>query len=50
MEVNGKSQIPTSEVNGFLSKGTITSYDLSGPLIGKTVTDLTNLMNYDSVT
>lgn len=49
MEVNGKSQIPTSEVNGLLSKGIITSYDLSGPLIGKTVTDLTNLMKNDSV-
>jgi hypothetical protein len=49
MEVNGKPQIPTGEVNGQLSKGIITSYDLSGPLIGKTVTDLTNLMKNDSV-
>jgi hypothetical protein len=48
MEVNGKSQIPTGEVNGQLSKGIITSYDFSGPLI-KTVTDLTNLMKNDSV-
>lgn len=29
--------------------GVITSTDLSGPLIGKTVTDLTNLMKNDSV-
>ena len=49
MEVNGKSQIPPGEVNGQLSKGVITSADLSGPLIGKTVTDLTNLMKNDSV-
>lgn len=29
--------------------GVITSTDLSGPLIGKIVTDLTNLMKNDSV-
>ena len=32
MEVNGKSQIPTGEVNGQLSKGIITANDLSGPI------------------
>jgi hypothetical protein len=48
-EVNGKSEIPTGEVNGQLSRGVITSTDLSGPLIGKAVTDLTNLMKNDSV-
>jgi hypothetical protein len=36
-------------VNDQLSKGVITSSDLSGPLAGKTVTDLTNLMKNDSV-
>lgn len=49
IEVNGKSEIPTGEVNGQLSMGVITSTDLSGPLSGKTVTDLTNLMKNDSV-
>ena len=49
MEINGKSEIPTGEVNGQLSKGVITPSDLSGPLAGKTVTDLTNLMKNDSV-
>ena len=49
MEINGKSEIPTGEVNGQLSKGVITPSDLSGPLTGKTVTDLTNLMKNDSV-
>ena len=49
IEVNGKSEIPTGEVNGQLSRGVITSTDLSGPLIGKSVTDLTNLMKNDSV-
>ena len=47
--VNGKSEIPTGEVNGQLSKEVITSTDLSGPLIGKTLTDLTNLIKNDSV-
>ena len=36
-------------MNGQLSKGVITPSDLSGPLAGKTVTDLTNLMKNDSV-
>jgi hypothetical protein len=49
VEVNGKSEIPTVEVNGQLSRGVITSTDLNGPLIGKTLTDLTNLMKNDSV-
>ena len=49
MEINGKPEIPTGEVNGQLSKGVITPSDLSGPLAGKTVTDLTNLMKNDSV-
>ena len=34
IEINGKSQIPTGEVNGQLSKGVITASDLSGPLAG----------------
>lgn len=41
-EINDKSEIPTGEVNGQLSKGVITSSDLSGSLAGKTVTELTN--------
>lgn len=49
IEVNGKSEIPTGEVNGQLSMGVITSTDLSGPLSGKTVTDLTNIVKNDSV-
>ena len=36
-------------MNGQLSNGVITSADLSGPLIGKTVNDLANLMKNDSV-
>ena len=49
IEVNGRSEIPTGQVNGQLSNGVITAADLSGPLIGKTVNDLTNLMKNDSV-
>ena len=49
IEVNGRSEIPTGQVNGQLSNGVITSADLSGPLMGKTVNDLTNLMKNDSV-
>lgn len=49
IEINGKSEIPTGEVNGQLSIGVITASDLSGPLAGKTVTELTNLMKNDSV-
>ena len=49
VEIAGKSEIPTGEVNGQLSKGVLTSTDLSGPLIRKNVTDLTNLMNTGSV-
>jgi hypothetical protein len=49
VEINGKSEIPTGQVNGQLSNGVITSADLSGPLIGKTVNDLANLMKNDSV-
>ena len=49
VEVNGKSEIPTGQVNGQLSNGVITSADLSGPLTGKTVNDLANLMKNDSV-
>jgi hypothetical protein len=36
-------------VNGQLSNGVITAADLSGPLIGKTVNDLANLMKNNSV-
>ena len=49
MEINGKSEIPTGSVNGQLSKGVITTSDLSGPLSGKNVIDLTNLMKNNSV-
>lgn len=49
VEINGKSEIPTGEVNGQLSKGVITASDLSGPLSGKNVTDLTDLMKNNSV-
>lgn len=49
VEINGKSEIPTGTVNGQLSKGVITTSDLSGPLSGKNVTDLTNLMKNNSV-
>jgi hypothetical protein len=41
---NGKPVIPTGEINGLLSKGTITADDLSSPA-GKKISDLTNLMN-----
>jgi len=49
IEMNGKPEISTGEVNGQLSKGVITASDLSGPLPGKTVTELTNLTKNDSV-
>ena len=49
IEIAGKSEIPTGEVNGPLSKGVLTTNDLSGTLIGKNVTDLANLMNSGSV-
>jgi hypothetical protein len=49
IEIAGKSEIPTGEVNGQLSKGVLTTRDLSGTLEGKNVTDLTNLMNTGSV-
>ena len=48
-EVNGKSEIPTGQVNGQLSNGIFTSADLGGPLTGKSVNDLTTLMKNDSV-
>src|SRR5437867_2263842 len=48
VEIAGKSGIPTGEVNGQLSKGVLKSSDLSGPLFGKNVTDLTNLMKNGS--
>ena len=35
---------PTGAVNGQLSKGTITSADLQGPLAGKHISDLLNLL------
>jgi len=49
IEVNGKFEIPTGQVNGQSSNGVITSADLSGPFKGKTVHDLLNLMKNDSV-
>jgi hypothetical protein len=49
VEIAGKSEIPTGEVNGQLSKGILTSRDLSGPLEGKNITQLTALMNNGSV-
>jgi len=48
VEIAGKSGIPTGEVKGQLSKGIITSSDLSGPLFGKNVSDLANLMKNGS--
>ena len=49
VEVNGRSEIPTGQVNGQLSKGIITESDLSGPLSDKNVTDLATLMINNSV-
>jgi len=48
VQVNGRSEIPTGQVNGQLSKGIITESDLSGPLSGKNVTDLATLMKNNS--
>jgi protocatechuate 3,4-dioxygenase beta subunit len=41
---NGKSGTPTGQINGVLSSGSLTSDDLSGPLAGKKISDLVNLM------
>ena len=41
---NGKSGIPTGQINGVLSSGTIMLDDLNGPLAGKKVSDLVGLM------
>ena len=41
---NGKSGIPTGQINGVLSSGAITLDDLNGPVAGKKVSDLVNLM------
>ena len=49
IEIAGKSEIPTGVVNGQLSKGVLTTRDLSGTLEGKNVTDLTKSMNTESV-
>ena len=49
VQVNGRPEIPTGQVNGQLSKGIITESDLSGPLSGKNVTDLATLMKNNSV-
>lgn len=49
VQVNGRSEIPTGQVNGQLSNGIITESDLSGPLSGKNVTDLATLMKNNSV-
>ena len=38
---------PTGAVNGQLSKGTITSADLKGPLAGQQISDLVNLLKTD---
>ena len=48
VEINGKSEIPTGQVNGQISKGIITANDLSGPVSGKNVTDLIPLMKNNS--
>ena len=48
VQVNGRPEIPTGQVNGQLSKGIITESDLSGPLSGKNVTDLATLMKNNS--
>jgi hypothetical protein len=49
MEIAGKSEIPTGQVSGLLSKGVLAPHDLSGTLIGKNMTDLANLMKNGSV-
>lgn len=49
LEVNGKSEAPTGEWTDNYPGGVITSTDLSGPLIGETISDLMNLMKKDSV-
>ena len=49
VQVNGRSEIPTGQVNGQLSRGIITKSDLGGPLSGKNVTDLATLMKNNSV-
>ena len=35
---------PTATINGQLKKGTLTSADLSGPLAGKQISDLVNMI------
>jgi hypothetical protein len=35
---------PTGTINGQLKKGTLTSADLSGPLAGKQISDLVNMI------
>ena len=47
IETAGKSGIPTGEVNGQLSKGVLTTSDLSGTLFGKNVTDLPKILKND---
>lgn len=49
IEISGKSEIPTGQVNGLLSKGVLAEHDLSGTLFGKKMTDLANLMKSGSV-
>lgn len=49
VEISGKAGIPTGEINGQLSKGTLQTSDLSGPLFGKNITDLASLMSNGSV-
>jgi hypothetical protein len=39
-----KSGPPTGTINGQLKKGTLTSADLSGPLAGKQISNLVNLI------
>src|SRR5207244_9940230 len=43
-----QSAIPTGPVNGLLASGVVTADKLNGPLFGKSVTDLSNLMKSGS--
>jgi hypothetical protein len=49
VEIAGKSEIPTGQVNGILAKGVLGEHDLSGTLLGRNMTDLATLMKNGSV-
>ncbi len=46
--VNHQPVLPTGQVNGMLSSGIITNNKLFGPLFGKNVTDLVNIIKNQS--